>query len=159
MKLQNLRNTHVAIVLDLGIVLDRSSGQPSRGTTATTTTTTTTDHTTTTVLNEDMNDHDHHNHDPRPRHDDDGISSSLSSCSRSMPGSTRRLKSSPRRLGDWQAAACHGGGRVLPPGRQFLEHARCKSHGLSGLKEALDILESEIAFVQTASLHGVPKKA
>ena len=30
---------------------------------------------------------------------------------------------------------------------------------ISGLKEALDILESEIAFVQTASLHGVPKKA
>ena len=29
---------------------------------------------------------------------------------------------------------------------------------ISGLKEALDILESEIAFVQTASLHGVPKK-
>ncbi len=30
---------------------------------------------------------------------------------------------------------------------------------ISGLKEALDILESEIAFVQTASLHGVPNKS
>ena len=30
---------------------------------------------------------------------------------------------------------------------------------ISGLKEALDILESEIAFVQTASLHGVQKKS
>ena len=30
---------------------------------------------------------------------------------------------------------------------------------ISGLKEALDILESEIAFVQTASLHGVQNKS
>ena len=54
---------------------------------------------------------------------------------------------------------CHVQGRVLPPGRECLEHARCKSQNLRHLKAALCILDSEIASMQTSLLQIVPKKA